>query len=237
MRDNKKILVKRNNIQEIPASRTNAPTYINYKTSYIPKLIKPFTVMADDANKKGEHSKCEYFDNLTNMANCANRNIYKLNYMYQIQISLLDVFKAVMDLILFEFDWADSELQQHIKYACSLALDSAYSNFPTISFIADIYNYAKTCVNENDTEGFINKVRELSVNPADFYATSVASIFAKALFDAFAKEMITNNDSETFEAITTSLSPIIYDFKNELMDAAITVILMPYCRVIPTDNN
>lgn len=237
MNDNKKILVQRNNTPEIPVSKTNAPTYINYKTSYIPKLIKPFTVIADDANEKGERSKCAYFDNLAYMANCANRNVYELNYVYQIQIGLLDTFKAVMDLILFEFDWADLELQQQIKYACSLALDSAYSNFPTINFIADLYDYAKTCVNENDTMGFMDKVKELSVNPADFYATTVTTIFTKALFNAFAKEMITNNDSETFKAITTSLSPIIYDFKNELMDIAITVILMSYCRVIPTDNN
>ena len=100
---------------------------LNKKTAGIGTMVKPFTILADTAEKANLPYSAVYYHTLSGSANAMNHHIMKITIAEHLRYTILNAFITTIELVHNEFESLSDGLMNSIKdYASSFVGDMVY---------------------------------------------------------------------------------------------------------------
>lgn len=205
---------------------------LNKKTAGIGTMVKPFTILADTAEKADLPYSARYYDNLANSANSINHHIKKITIAEYLRYPILNAFITTIELLHNEFESLSDGLMNSIKgYASSFVSDMVYRFvlridpdtilkylFEKIGFeqLNHLYYNANKGNEEADAE-FRRLVYMVADPFISAYASESAAFMTDFLFDKLYQEVLVELNYEDFHIVCEYIKPIIFSFRNDVM--------------------
>lgn len=205
---------------------------LNKKTAGIGTMVKPFTILADTAEKADLPYSARYYDNLANSSNSINHHITKITIAEHLRYPILNAFITTIELLHNEFESLSDGLMNSIKgYASSFVGDMVYRFvlridpdtilkylFEKIGFeqLNHLYYNANNGDEEADAE-FRRLVYMVADPFISAYASESAAFMTDFLFDKLYQEVLVELNYEDFHIVCEYIKPIIFSFRNDVM--------------------
>ena len=188
---------------------------LNAITTGIPEAIGIINIL-DNTWQKYDPAIADYWYLVGCTAKGANNSIKRLCFGTNIKLVILNLFYALKNSLMNEFDWMENELDKGLKESAVAVME--YSVAASMNMCIDeIYYYASFINRDNqDRDSFNNEV-SLLVNPiAESMATDITAYTLGNIYDVLFKILVTNATSEDFNTIAIYIKPYILDFKSDL---------------------
>lgn len=205
---------------------------LNKKTAGIGTMVKPFTILADTAEKADLPYSARYYDNLANSANSINHHIKKITIAEHLRYPILNAFITTIELLHNEFESLSDGLMNSIKsYASSFVGDMVYRFvlridpdtilkylFEKIGFEQLNHLYYNANKGDEEADAEFRRLVYMVADPfISAYASESAAFMTDFLFDKLYQEVLVELNYEDFHIVCEYIKPIIFSFRNDVM--------------------
>ena len=205
---------------------------LNKKTAGIGTMVKPFTMLADTAEKADLPYSARYYDNLANSANSINHHIKKITIAEHLRYPILNAFITTIELLHNEFESLSDGLMNSIKsYASSFVGDMVYRFvlridpdtilkylFEKIGFEQLNHLYYNANKGDDEADAEFRRLVYMVADPfISAYASESAAFMTDFLFDKLYQELLAELNYEDFHIVCEYIKPIIFSFRNDIM--------------------
>lgn len=205
---------------------------LNKKTAGIGTMVKPFTILADTAEKADLPYSARYYDNLANSANSINHHIKKITIAEHLRYPILNAFITTIELLHNEFESLSDGLMNSIKsYASSFVGDMVYRFvlridpdtilkylFEKIGFEQLNHLYYNANKGDEEADAEFRRLVYIVADPfISAYASESAAFMTDFLFDKLYQEVLVELNYEDFHIVCEYIKPIIFSFRNDIM--------------------
>ena len=189
---------------------------LNAITTGIPEAIGIINIL-DSTWQKYDSTIADYWYLVGCTAKGANNSIKRLCFGTNIKLVILNLFYALKNSLMNEFDWMEDELDKGLKESAVAVME--YSEAASMNMCIDeIYYYASFIDRDNQDKDSFNNEVSLLVNPiAESMATDITAYTLGNIYDVLFNILATNATSEDFNTIAMYIKPYILDFKSDLV--------------------
>lgn len=205
---------------------------LNKKTAGIGTMVKPFTILADTAEKADLPYSARYYDNLANSANSINHHINKITIAEHLRYPILNAFITTIELLHNEFESLSDGLMNSIKGdASSFVGDMVYRFvlridpdtilkylFEKIGFEQLNHLYYNANKGDEEADAEFRRLVYMVADPfISAYASESAAFMTDFLFNKLYQEVLVELNYEDFYIVCEYIKPIIFSFRNDVM--------------------
>ena len=205
---------------------------LNKKTAGIGTMVKPFTILADTAEKANLPYSAVYYNTLSGSANAMNHHIMKITIAEHLRYPILNAFITTIELVHNEFESLSDGLMNSIKdYASSFVSDMVYRFvlrinpdtilkylFEKIGFEQLNHLYYNANKGDEEADAEFRRLVYMVADPfISAYASESAAFMTDFLFDKLYQELLAELNYEDFHIVCEYIKPIIFSFRNDIM--------------------
>ena len=205
---------------------------LNKKTAGIGTMVKPFTILANTAEKANLPYSAVYYHTLSDSAYAMNHNIMKITIAEHLRYPILNAFVTTIELVHNEFESLSDGLMNSIKsYASSFVGDMVYRFvlridpdtilkylFEKIGFEQLNHLYYNANKGDEEADAEFRRLVYMVADPfISAYASESAAFMTDFLFDKLYQEVLVELNYEDFHIVCEYIKPIIFSFRNDVM--------------------